>query len=45
MKRRGTSEKAGYWLSLSKNLGRQPHVHDDNDALILLKAALEREGT
>jgi hypothetical protein len=40
-----TSEKTGYWTSLSEDLGRQAHVFDDNDALILLKAALEREGS
>ena len=40
-----TSEKTGYWISLSENLGRRAHVFDDSDALILLKAALEREGS
>ena len=40
-----TSEKTGYWISLSENLGRQAHVLDDDDALILLKAVLEREGS
>jgi len=36
-------EKTGYWTSLC--LGRTAHVLDDNDALILLKAALERDGS
>jgi hypothetical protein len=47
MKRRGgkTSGRTGHWNSLSQNLGRQARVFDDHDALILLKAALEREGS
>jgi hypothetical protein len=47
MKTRGgkTSEKTGYWNGVSKNLGRRARIFDDNDALILLKAALEREGS
>jgi hypothetical protein len=40
-----TSKKIGYWNNLTHNLGRQAHVFDDDDALILLKAALEREGS
>lgn len=40
-----TSEKTGHWISLSKHLGRRARVFDDDDALILLKAALEREGS
>jgi hypothetical protein len=40
-----TFKKIGYWNNLTHNLGRQAHVFDDDDALILLKAALEREGS
>lgn len=40
-----TSEKLRYGASLSKNLGRRARVFDDDDALILLKVALEREGS
>ena len=40
-----TAKKTGYWNDLSQNLGKQAHVFDDDDALILLKAALEREGS
>ena len=42
---RKPSEETGHWTSLSENLGRPAHVLDDNDALILLKAALERDGS
>jgi Helix-turn-helix len=50
MNRRGgeaseRTEKTGYWISLSENLGRQAHVLDEDDALIFLKAVLEREGS
>ena len=47
MKKRAeeTAKKTGYWNDLSQNLGKQAHVFDDDDALILLKAALEREGS
>jgi hypothetical protein len=47
MKKHGeeTVKKTGYWNDLSQNLGKQAHVFDDDDALILLKAALEREGS
>jgi hypothetical protein len=47
MKKHGeeTAKKTGYWNDLSQNLGKQAHVFDDDDALILLKAALEREGS
>jgi len=47
MKKHGgtTSEKTGHWVGLSKRLGRRARVFDDHDALILLKAALEREGS
>ena len=47
MKKHGeeTSKRTGYWNNLTQNLGRQAHVIDDDDALILLKAALEREGS
>lgn len=40
-----TFKKIGYWNNLTHDLGRQAHVFDDDDALILLKAALEREGS
>ena len=42
---RKPSEETGHWTSLWENLGRPAHVLDDNDALILLKAALERDGS
>ena len=47
MKKRAeeTAKKTGYWNDLSQKLGKQAHVFDDDDALILLKAALEREGS
>jgi Helix-turn-helix len=47
MKKHGeeTAIQTGYWNNLSQSLGRQAHVFDDEDALILLKAALEREGS
>jgi hypothetical protein len=37
--------KAGYWTKRSKKLGRRERVFDDDEAFILLKAAIEREGT
>jgi transcriptional regulator with XRE-family HTH domain len=40
-----TVQKNGYWANLSQKLGRQAHVFDDEDALVLLKAALERDGS
>jgi len=45
MRRGKPSEETGYWSNLSESLGRPAHVLDDNDALILLKAALERDGS
>lgn len=33
------------WARRSKNLGRRAHVFNDREALILLKAAIEREGS
>jgi hypothetical protein len=37
--------KAGYWTKRSKNLGRRERVFDEDEAFILLKAAIEREGS
>jgi hypothetical protein len=37
--------KPGYWTRRSKKLGRQDLVFDEDEALILLKAAIEREGS
>jgi DNA-binding phage protein len=45
MRRGKPSEEIGYWTSLSESLGKPANVLDDNDALILLKAALERDGS
>jgi DNA-binding transcriptional regulator YdaS (Cro superfamily) len=46
MHRRKRSEIPGYWVSRSQSLGTQAHnVFDDNDALVLLKAAIERAGS
>jgi hypothetical protein len=43
--RRRKRVKADYWTERSKELGRLEHVFDDDEALILLKAAIEREGS
>lgn len=46
MRRRKPSEMPGYWMRRSQTLGTQAHnVFDDNDALVLLKAAIERAGS
>ena len=45
MKRYWRPEKSGYWTKRSKKLGRRERVFDDDEALILLKAAIEREGS
>jgi hypothetical protein len=37
--------KPDYWTNRSKKLGRREHVFDASDTLILLKAAIEREGS
>jgi hypothetical protein len=37
--------KSDYWTNRSKKLGRREHVFDASDTLILLKAAIEREGS
>jgi hypothetical protein len=39
------SGKPGYWTNRSKKLGRLEHVFDADEAVILLKAAVEREGS
>ena len=44
MKRRKPG-KPGYWTKRSKKLGRRERVFDEREALILLKAAIEREGS
>ena len=45
MKQRRKPGKSGYWTNRSKKLGRRERVFDEDDALILLKAAIEREGS
>jgi DNA-binding transcriptional regulator YdaS (Cro superfamily) len=46
MRRRKPSEIPGYWIRRSRKVGKQAHnVFDDNDALVLLKAAIERAGS
>jgi len=46
MKRRRRRQSPGYWVRRSKNLGgRRARVFNDNEALILLKAAIEGEGS
>jgi hypothetical protein len=37
--------KPSHWTNRSKDLGRLERVFDDDEALILLKAAIEREGS
>jgi hypothetical protein len=37
--------KPGYWTKRSEKLGRQERVFDEDEALILLKAAIERDGS
>jgi hypothetical protein len=37
--------KPGYWTDRSKKLGRQEHVFEEDEVLILLKAVIEREGS
>ena len=41
MKRYWRPEKSGYWTKRSKKLGRRELVFDDDEALILMKAAIE----
>jgi hypothetical protein len=43
--KRTRKQKSGHWARRSKNLGRRAHVFNDKEALILLKAAIEGEGT
>lgn len=46
MRRRKPSEIPGYWIRRLQTVGAQAHnVFDDNDALVLLKAAIERAGS
>ena len=45
MKRYWRPEKSGYWTKRSKKLGRRELVFDDDEALILMKPAIEREGS
>jgi hypothetical protein len=37
--------KPGHWTNRSKKLGRLERVFDKDEAFILLKAAIEREGS
>lgn len=37
--------KPGYWTKRSEKLGQQERVFDEDEALILLKAAIKREGS
>jgi hypothetical protein len=39
------SGKRGFWTKRSQKLGRQERVFDEHEALILLKAAIEYEGS
>lgn len=43
--KRNRRKKAGHWATRSKNLGRRAHVFNDKEALILLKAAIESDGS
>jgi hypothetical protein len=45
MKQRRKPGKPGYWTNRSKKLGRREQVFDEHEALILLKAAIERDGS
>lgn len=43
--KRTRRKKSGHWARRSKNLGRSAHVFNDKEALVLLKAAVENEGS
>jgi hypothetical protein len=43
--KRTRKKKSGHWTRRSKNLGRRARVFNDKEALILLKAAIESEGS
>jgi hypothetical protein len=45
MKRYWKPKKSDYWTRRSKKLGRRERVFDDDEAFILMKAAIEREGS
>ena len=45
MKQRRKPGKPGYWTNCSKKLGRREHVFVEHELLILLKAAIERDGS
>jgi hypothetical protein len=45
VKQRRKPGKPGYWTNRSKKLGRREQVFDEHEALILLKAAIERDGS
>ena len=45
MKQRRKPGKPGFWTNRSKKLGRREHVFDEHEIFILLKAAIERDGS
>jgi hypothetical protein len=45
MNQRRKPGKAGYWTNRSENLGRLDRVFDEHEIFILLKAAIERDGS
>ena len=45
MKQRRKPGKPGYWTDRSKKLGRREHVFDEHEVFVLLKAAIERDGS
>jgi len=45
MKQWRKAGKPGYWTNRAKKLGRREHVLDEHEVFILLKAAIERDGS
>ena len=43
--KRTPKKKSRYWARRSKKFGRRAHVFNDKEALVLLKAAVENEGS